>query len=206
MIDTLLQEKITARLSKAAPAIPVGISNRHVHLAQQDVEALFGKGYTLTPLKPLRQPGQFAAEECVTIVGPKGSLKNVRVLGPTRPVTQLEVSRADCFTLGIKAPVRESGQLEKAGDALLVGPKGHVDLHSQVICAWRHIHLSPQDARRLNVINGQKVSVRSTGERQLTFDEVVVRVRDDFALEFHIDTEEANAAGLKNGAQVTLVR
>ncbi|MEZ2603290.1 phosphate propanoyltransferase [Kluyvera intermedia] len=206
MIDTLLQEKITARLSEAAPAIPVGISNRHVHLAQQDVEALFGKGYTLTPLKPLRQPGQFAAEECVTIVGPKGSLKNVRVLGPTRPVTQLEVSRADCFTLGIKAPVRESGQLEKAGDALLVGPKGHVDLHSQVICAWRHIHLSPQDARRLNVINGQKVSVRSTGERQLTFDEVVVRVRDDFALEFHIDTEEANAAGLKNGAQVTLVR
>lgn len=205
MIDTLLQEKITARLSEAAPAIPVGISNRHVHLAQQDVEALFGKGYTLTPLKPLRQPGQFAAEECVTIVGPKGSLKNVRVLGPTRPVTQLEVSRADCFTLGIKAPVRESGQLEKAGDALLVGPKGHVDLHSQVICAWRHIHLSPQDARRLNVINGQKVSVRSTGERQLTFDEVVVRVRDDFALEFHIDTEEANAAGLKNGAQVTLV-
>ena len=206
MIDTLLQEKITARLSEAAPAIPVGISNRHVHLAQQDVEALFGKGYTLTPLKPLRQPGQFAAEECVTIVGPKGSLKNVRVLGPTRPITQLEVSRADCFTLGIKAPVRESGQLEKAGDALLVGPKGHVDLHSQVICAWRHIHLSPQDARRLNVINGQKVSVRSTGERQLTFDEVVVRVRDDFALEFHIDTEEANAAGLKNGAQVTLVR
>ncbi|MFG0517259.1 phosphate propanoyltransferase [Kluyvera intermedia] len=206
MIDTLLQEKITARLSEAAPAIPVGISNRHVHLAQQDVEALFGKGYTLTPLKPLRQPGQFAAEECITIVGPKGSLKNVRVLGPTRPVTQLEVSRADCFTLGIKAPVRESGQLEKAGDALLVGPKGHVDLHSQVICAWRHIHLSPQDARRLNIINGQKVSVRSTGERQLTFDEVVVRVRDDFALEFHIDTEEANAAGLKNGAQVTLVR
>lgn len=206
MIDTLLQQKITARLSEAAPAIPVGISNRHVHLAQQDVEALFGKGYTLTPLKPLRQPGQFAAEECVTIVGPKGSLKNVRVLGPTRPVTQLEVSRADCFTLGIKAPVRESGQLEKAGDALLVGPKGHVDLHSQVICAWRHIHLSPQDARRLNVANGQKVSVRSTGERQLTFDEVVVRVRDDFALEFHIDTEEANAAGLKNGAQVTLVR
>lgn len=206
MIDTLLREKIVARLHEAAPTIPVGISNRHVHLAQQDVEALFGKGYTLTPLKPLRQPRQFAAEECVTIVGPKGSLKNVRVLGPTRPVTQLEVSRADCFTLGISAPVRESGQLEKAGDALLVGPKGHVDLHSQVICAWRHIHMSPQDARRLNVVNGQKVSVRSAGERQLTFDEVVVRVREDFALEFHIDTEEANAAGLKNGAQVTLVR
>jgi len=206
MIDTLLQEKITARLSETARAIPVGISNRHVHLSQPDVEALFGKGYSLTPLKPLRQPGQFAAEECVTIIGPKGSLTRVRVLGPTRPVTQLEISRADCFALGIKAPVRESGQLDKAGNALLMGPEGYVDLNSQVICAWRHIHMSPQDARQLKVANGQKVSLRSKGERQLTFDEVVVRVRDDFVLEFHIDTEEANAAGLKNGAQVTLVR
>ncbi|MEH8151020.1 phosphate propanoyltransferase [Aeromonas veronii] len=205
MIDPQLHQKIAARLSLVSSAIPVGISNRHVHLAQQDVEALFGKGYTLTPLKPLRQPGQFAAEECVTVVGPKGSLTRVRVLGPTRPVSQLEISRADCFTLGIKAPVRESGQLENTGSALLIGPAGHVELRSQVICAWRHIHLSPQDARQLNVTNGQKVSVRSDGERQLTFDEVVVRVRDDFALEFHIDTEEANAAGLKNGAQVRLL-
>ncbi|VTM91476.1 Phosphate propanoyltransferase [Raoultella ornithinolytica] len=159
MIDTLLHEKITARLTRCAPDIPVGISNRHVHLSQQDVEALFGQGYTLTPFKPLRQPGQFAAQECVTVVGPKGSLAQVRVLGPTRPVTQLEISRADCFTLGIKAPVRESGQLENAGNALLIGPAGHVELRSQVICAWRHIHMSPQDAQQLNVANGQKVSV-----------------------------------------------
>lgn len=205
MIDTLLQEKISARLTRIAPDIPVGISNRHVHLSPQDVEALFGKGYALTPFKPLRQPGQFAAEECVTVVGPKGSLTRVRVLGPTRPVTQLEISRADAFTLGIQAPVRESGQLEQAGNALLIGPAGHVELHSQVICAWRHIHMSPQDAQRLNVSHGQKVKVGSRGERQLTFDEVVVRVRDDFVLELHIDTEEANAAGLKNGAQVTLI-
>lgn len=126
MIDTLLHEKIVARLSHVALAIPVGISNRHVHLAQQDVEALFGKGYILTPFKPLRQPGQFAAEECVTVVGPKGSLTQVRVLGPTRPVSQLEISRADGFTLGIKAPVRESGQLESAGSALLIGPAGQL--------------------------------------------------------------------------------
>ena len=205
MIDTLLHEKIATRLTRSAPDIPVGISNRHVHLSQQDVEALFGQGYALTPFKPLRQPGQFAAQECVTVVGPKGSLAQVRVLGPTRPVTQLEISRADCFALGIKAPVRESGQLDNAGNALLIGPAGHVELRSQVICAWRHIHMSPQDARQLNVANGQKVSVRSHGERQLTFDEVVVRVREDFVLEFHIDTEEANAAGLKNGAQVTLI-
>lgn len=205
MIDLQLHQKIATRLRQATPAIPVGISNRHVHLAQQDVEALFGRGYVLTPLKPLRQPGQFAAEECVTVVGPKGSLTRVRVLGPTRPASQLEISHADCFTLGIKAPVRESGQLENAGSALLIGPAGHVELRSQVICAWRHIHMSPQDALQLNVANGQKVSVRNNGERQLTFNEVLVRVRDDFALEFHIDTEEANAAGLKNGAQVTLI-
>ena len=205
MIDTLLREKITARLHGAAVEIPVGISNRHVHLSQPDVEALFGKGYVLTPFKPLRQPGQFAAQECITVVGPKGSLTNVRVLGPTRPVSQLEISRADCFALGIKAPVRESGQLDSSGSALLIGPEGHVELRSQVICAWRHIHMSAQDARQLNVTNGQKVSVRSRGERQLTFDEVVVRVRDDFALEFHIDTEEANAAGLKNGVRVELI-
>lgn len=206
MIDTLLQEKITARLTETELAIPVGISNRHVHLSQQDVEALFGKGYSLTPLKPLRQPGQFAAAECVTVIGPKGSLTNVRVLGPTRPVTQLEVSRADCFALGVKAPVRESGQLDETGNALLMGPKGYVDLNSQVICALRHIHMSPQDAHQLKVTHGQKVSIRSNGKRQLTFDEVVVRVRDDFILELHIDTEEANAAGLKNGDRVTLVR
>lgn len=205
MIDTLLHKKIAERLKPSLPAIPVGISNRHVHLAQQDVESLFGKGYILTPFKPLRQPGQFAAQECVTVVGPKGSLKKVRVLGPTRQVSQLEISRADGFTLGITAPVRESGQLESAGSALLIGPAGHVELNSQVICAWRHIHMSPQDARQLNVANGQKVRVRSEGERQLIFDEVVVRVREDFALEFHIDTEEANAAGLKNGGQVTLI-
>ncbi|MGV3346669.1 phosphate propanoyltransferase [Enterobacteriaceae bacterium LUAb1] len=206
MIDTLLHQKITARLTTTTQNIPVGVSNRHVHLAQKDIDVLFGKGYSLTPFKALRQPGQFAAQECVTVIGPKGSLCNVRVLGPARSVSQLEVSRADCFTLGIKAPVRESGQLDNAGSALLMGPAGHTELRSQVICAWRHIHMSPHDAQQLHVTNGQKVRVHSCGERQLTFDDVIVRVRDDFVLEFHIDTEEANAAGLKNGAQVTLTR
>lgn len=206
MIDSQLRENIFARLAACAPAIPVGISNRHVHLSQQDVEALFGQGYVLTPCKPLRQPGQFAARECVSVVGPKGTLRNVRVLGPTRQRSQLEISRADCFALGISAPVRESGQLDNAGSALLIGPLGHVELRSQVICAWWHIHMSPQEAHQLNVINGQKVRVHSHGERRLTFDEVVVRVDENFVLEFHIDTEEANAAGLKNGALVSLIR
>lgn len=203
-MDRLLKEKITTLL-KTPKQIPVGISNRHVHLSNEDVEMLFGPGYTLQPLKSLQQPGQFAAQECVTVVGPKGSLNKVRVLGPVRPVTQLEISRADCFVIGIKAPVRESGCLQNAGNALLVGPEGHVELHSQVICAWRHIHMSPQDALRFSVSNGEKVRVSSQGERGLIFDEVVVRVRDDFSLEFHIDTEEANAAGLTNGMQVSLL-
>lgn len=206
MIDSQLREHILARLKACAPTIPVGISNRHVHLSQQDVETLFGQGYTLTSCKPLRQPGQFAAQECVSVVGPKGSLRNVRVLGPTRQRSQLEISRADCFTLGISAPLRESGQLDNAGSALLIGPSGHVELRSRVICAWRHIHMSPQEASLLKVFNGQKVRVRSHGARQLTFEEVVVRVDENFVLEFHIDTEEANAAGLKNGEQVTLIR
>ncbi len=205
-MDRLLREKIATLLKAAEHQIPVGISNRHVHLSSEDIEKLFGPGYRLQPLKPLHQPGQFAAQECVTVVGPKRSLNNVRVLGPVRPVTQLEISRADCFALGIKAPVRESGSLENAGNALLVGPVGHVELRSQVICAWRHIHMSPKDAERFGVINGQKVKVSSTGERGLVFDQVVVRVRDDFALECHIDTEEANAAGLKNGMQVSLLK
>ena len=157
MIDTLVREKIAARLSATAPAIPVGISNRHVHLAQQDVEALFGKGYSLTPFKPLRQPGQFAALECVTVVGPKGSLTNVRVLGPTRPVSQLEVSRADCFTLGIKAPVRESGQLENAGSALLIGPVGHVDLR---LAAYSYVAAGRAPAQRQQWPEGQRAQQR----------------------------------------------
>lgn len=205
-MDRLLREKITTLLRASEQRIPVGISNRHVHLSQEDIEKLFGPGYRLQPLKPLRQPGQFAAGEYVTVVGPKGSLNKVRVLGPVRPVTQLEISQADCYALGIRAPVRESGCLENAGNALLVGPVGHVELRSQVICAWRHIHMSAKDADSFGVTHGQKVRVSSSGERRLIFDQVVIRVSDNFALEFHIDTEEANAAGLTNGMQVSLLK
>ncbi|MBP6123795.1 MULTISPECIES: phosphate propanoyltransferase [Providencia] len=213
MINQQLMGKILSRLSAHNPAlglesniaIPVGISNRHVHLSQKDVEALFGQGYQLTPFKDLKQPGQFAAKECVMVVGPKGSISKVRVLGPVRPQSQLEVSKADCFALGIKAPVRESGDLSTSGSALLIGPAGHVNLEEQVICAQRHIHMSIMDARALNVVNGQKVHIRTEGERSLIFDEVVVRVDERFSLEFHIDTDEANAAGLRNSDSVFIV-
>ncbi|AML55834.1 Ethanolamine utilization protein similar to PduL [Serratia rubidaea] len=209
MFKASLLEKVRHNLAQAQPlssamAIPVGVSNRHIHLSQPDIEALFGPGYRLTPLKELRQPGQFAAKECVTIVGPKGSIGKVRVLGPAREASQLEISKADCFTLGVKAPVRESGQLQGSGDAMLAGPAGYVALRSQVICAQRHIHMSPLDAARLGVSNGQAVRVKTAGQRALVFDQVVVRVKESFALELHIDTDEANAAGLASGDSVTL--
>lgn len=210
MMNALLLEKINQSLSKlgvraADTLIPVGVSNRHVHLSQQDIEALFGKGYQLTPMKDLRQPGQFAAKECVMIIGPKGSLSKVRVLGPARTTSQLEISKADCFALGLQAPVRESGDLHSSGDAMLSGPAGYVMLHSQVICAQRHIHMNPHEAFQLGVSNGQKVRVKTGGQRSLLFDEVIIRVKDSFTLELHIDTDEANAAGLSSGNNVTIV-
>lgn len=186
--------------------IPTGVSNRHVHLSQQDIEALFGPGYQLTPIKELKQPGQFAAKECVTIVGPKGSIQRVRVLGPARPQTQLEVSKADCYALGIKAPVRESGDLTGSADALLVGAAGYCHLDSKVICAQRHIHMNQQDAVRFQVENGQRVKVRAGGGCGVVFEQVVVRVSPSYALEFHIDTDEANAAGIRSGEDVYLAR
>lgn len=210
MFNETLLEKIRHNLAQASHsptgiAIPVGVSNRHVHLSQQDIDALFGPGYRLTPLKELRQPGQFAAKECVMIVGPKGSLSKVRVLGPARECSQLEISKADCFTLGLKAPVRESGNLIACGDAMLAGPAGYVTLRSQVICAQRHIHMDPQDAARLGVKNGQTVRVKVSGIRGLIFDKVIVRVKASFALELHIDTDEANAAGLCSGDNVVII-
>ncbi|AKJ42540.1 phosphate propanoyltransferase [Pragia fontium] len=195
----------TANVNSASASIPIGVSNRHVHLSAGDIEALFGPGYQLTPFKELKQPGQYAAKECVMIVGPKGNITNVRVLGPARDKTQLEISKADCFVLGVKAPVRESGDLPDSADALLVGPAGHVHLKSQVICAQRHIHMNERDAQMLNVTNGQTVRVKTAGQRSLIFDEVVVRVKPSFALEFHIDTDEANAAGLKSNDSVFIV-
>lgn len=185
--------------------VPVGVSNRHVHLSRNDVDVLFGQGYNLTSYKRLSQPGQFAAQECVTVVGPKGELVRVRVLGPVRHVTQLEILRSDSFFLGIDAPVRESGCLDNSGSALLVGPAGYVYIHSRVISARRHIHMSSQDAEMAGVKNGQTVRVRCDGKRGLIFDEVVIRVGDNFVTEFHIDTEEANAGGLTNGDCVWLL-
>ncbi len=186
--------------------IPIAVSARHVHLTQETVEALFGKGYQLTEKKPLSQPGQFAANERVTVVGPKNSIERVRILGPTRSKNQVEISRTDEYYLGIDAPVRQSGNTENSPGCTLIGPEGEVHLKDGVICAWRHIHMTPEDAILLDVEDRDIVEVEvSTDERSLTFGNVMVRVNPNYKLEMHIDTDEGNAAEISNGQEGSLL-
>lgn len=178
----------------------VEISARHVHLSEADLAVLFGEGHQLTFKKELSQPGQFACEERVSVVGPRNTLHNVIILGPTRSVTQVELSLTDSRTVGITPVIRESGDIVDTPGCTLIGPKGEVTLEKGVIIAKRHIHLTPQDAKYYGVADQQIVSVKvESDERALTFDDVVIRVRDDFARAMHIDTDEGNAAGI-NGA------
>lgn len=174
--------------------ILVETSARHVHLSEAHIEALFGKGYQLTRKKDLSQPGQFACEERVDITGPKGTIKNVIILGPARKASQVEVSATDARTLGIKAPIRESGDTAGSGACTITAGENKVELQEGVMIAKRHIHFTPADAEVFGVKDKQIVKVRVEGERALVFDEVVVRVRPDFAAAMHIDTDESNAA------------
>ena len=185
--------------------LPIALSNKHIHLSQADVDVLFGAGYELTHKKDLSQPGQFACEEMVEVVGPKGSTK-MRVLGPARPESQVEVSLADARALGIAVPVRQSGDTQGTPGCKLVGPKGEVEMTKGVIVAARHIHMSLEDAERFGVKDKDVVSVQTTGERALLFNNVLVRANAAFALEMHVDLEEGNAAGVKNGDLVELVK
>lgn len=184
--------------------VPIGISNRHIHVSREDLESLFGKGYELTPMKDLKQPGQYAAKETVTIIGPKGSFENVRILGPVRSKSQVEVSLSDGFRLGIKAPVRESGQLDNTPGLTVCGPKGSIDLPCGAIVALRHIHASPDVAQQMGIHDKEIVEVETCGERRCVLGNVLVRVSDKFALEMHVDTDEANACGLKNNDLVLI--
>lgn len=173
----------------------IGISNKHLHLSEQDIETLFGKGHKLTPKKDLVQPGQFASEEKVDIVGPKRTLSGVRVLGPARKETQIELAMTDARTIGISAPLRESGHLEGTPGCKLIGPEGEVELDHGVIIAQRHIHLSPEQAEEAGVKDHDVVKIKVEGARQLVFDEVIVRSGPTHEREIHIDTDEGNAAG-----------
>ncbi len=186
--------------------VMVEVSARHVHLSEADLEVLFGKGYKLTPKKNLSQPGQFACEERVTVVGPKKELAGVSVLGPVRSATQVELSLTDARSIGIKAPVRDSGNIEGSAGCKLIGPKGEVEIKEGVIAAKRHIHLTPDDAKNMGVTDGQLVKVDiKTEERSLTFGDVLIRVSPKYAAAMHIDTDESNAAGVAGALTGTVI-
>ncbi|QMV43576.1 phosphate propanoyltransferase [Cohnella cholangitidis] len=185
--------------------IPVGVSNRHVHLAPRHVEALFGEGYELKPLRELSQRGQYAAQETVAIVGPKGNIPGVRILGPARGETQVEISRTDSYRLGVQTPVRLSGDIRGTPGITLIGSAGTVVLSEGLIVARNHLHLSPEDAKRLQVGQGDRLMLRTNGDRPVIFAGVVARIDPRFTLDFHIDTDEANSSFLSNGDSVTLI-
>jgi acetate kinase len=196
----------TARLLAAhpvpapAPRIPIAVSARHAHLSQATLDALFGPGYDLKPKSDLSQRGQFAAQETVRLIGPRGSLEQVRLMGPPRAHDQVEISRSDEFVLGVDAPVRISGDLANSPGITIEGPRGRVTLRSGLICARRHIHMSDADGQRLGIFDCDTVSVRIDSQgRDLVFSDVTVRIAPDFTLELHLDTDEANAAGVSTG-------
>jgi len=177
------------------------VSAHHIHLTQEHVEALFGPGHQLTKHADLSQPGQYACKEQLAIVGPKGRIERVRVLGPARKYTQIEIAMTEQFKVGVHPPIRESGDIAGSPGCTLEGTAGSVNLDRGVICALRHVHMAPEDALRYGVRDKSYVRVRVTGDRELVFGDVLVRVDPNFALAMHIDTDEANAANVKTGAQ-----
>lgn len=195
-------EKVNIDLYK----IPVGISGRHIHLSQKDLDTLFGKGYELTPIKNLSQPGQFACKETLTIAARKGCIEKVRIIGPVRGQSQVEILRADAFKLGVKPVLRLSGDLENSPGVTIIGPKGSIILDEGVIVAQRHIHLNNAQAKERGYKNGDVVSIRVGGERSAILENVSVRVGDNGYLDCHIDQEEANALGLGPKDFVEIVR
>jgi putative phosphotransacetylase len=186
--------------------VPVGVSARHIHLEKDHLKILFGEDYQLTQLKPLSQPGQYAAEETVEIKGPKGSIPKVRVLGPERPQTQVEITAADARKLGINAPVRTSGDLKGTPGITITGPKGEITVSEGVIIADRHIHMTPNDAKNYGVADGQKVKLLADGEKGGVLHNVTIRVSDKYALDCHIDTDDASAFQINQGQLLKILK
>ena len=186
--------------------VPVGIANRHVHLSPDDLVRLSGEKVQLTKWKDLSQPGQYACEEKVVLVGPKGIIEQVRVLGPTRAKTQVEVSVTDCFKLGVIPEIRQSGDLEGTPGIVLVGKLGAVTLKEGCIVAARHLHVSSEEAKRYGLKDKDKISVQSHGLRSVVFHNVLVRVHDNYRLELHLDFDEANGACLRQGDLLEIIR
>ena len=185
--------------------VPVGVSNRHVHLSKEDMEIIFGLNYNLTKVKDLSQPGEFTSEEMVTLKGPRGYLEKVRVLGPTRKKTQVELTVTDSFKLGVEAVVRDSGNHEETPGIIIIGPLGEVNLESGTIVAARHLHMNPEEAQTYDLKDKEYVQIAVEGARGGIFDKVLVRVSPNFVLDFHIDTDEANAFGIKNGQMLEVI-
>lgn len=202
----LLMDAVKSESGSDELTIPVGVSNRHVHLSQEDLDTLFGKGYQLTNMKELSQPGQYACKEMVTVCGPKGAIEKVRILGPVRKQTQVEILAADCFKLGRNTTPKMSGELAGTPGITLVGPKGTVETREGLIIAQRHIHMSPADALKFGVHDGETVKIETEGIRGGIFNNVAIRVTETSALECHLDTEEANAMGLSGSSKVTIVK
>ncbi len=194
------------RVPEDSMVVPVGISVRHIHVSQKDLDVLYGAGHQLTNLRDLYQEGEFAAREVVTVTGPKmRAVEKVRILGPIRSRTQVELARTDAIYLGIDAPVRKSGDLVGAASITLIGPAGTLVLDETAIVANRHIHMNPDDARRFAVSDNDLVSVEVTGEKALVFRNVQVRVSPKFRLQMHLDTDDANAAGISCGAKARIL-
>lgn len=210
--DALISEIVSRVMAQcgniaSTDTVPVGVSNRHIHLSAEHVDILFGKGYQLTPIKDLSQPGQFACKEQLTIIGPSlRPIEGVRVLGPVRSASQVEISRTDSFTLKVKSPVRESGDIAGSAPITIIGPKGVVSLNEGCIIANRHIHMSEEEGMAFGVKDGDYVTVEANGERRTTFHDVQIRVNKAFRLEMHIDTDDANAAGIGNGTKVKIIK
>lgn len=205
MFVRLVTRLVIEELDKFQRSVPIGVSNRHIHLDRNDMDILFGRDSELTFKKELGQPGQYACEETVTLHGPKGELSRVRVLGPLRSESQVEVSVTDGFALGVRPPIRESGRLEGTPGVTIVGPKGTIEKDTGTIAALRHIHLTPEDARRMGVRDKQMVKVEIGGLRGGIFHNVLIRVSEQFAPEMHIDVDEANAFGVKNGDRAYII-
>ncbi|WYJ78841.1 phosphate propanoyltransferase [Enterococcus sp. DIV1094] len=191
--------EVVQRIQSQQNSFEVEASGRHVHLSRKDIDALFGPGYQLTKVKELSQPGQYVCKERITVAGPKGLFQNVVILGPERAESQVEVSMTDTRILGSRVPVRESGKIEGTPGVVLMNGESAVQLEKGLIVAKRHIHMTPEDADKNQVVNGQTVKVRVEASRPLIFDDVVVRVSPDFATYMHIDYDEANACGLNKG-------
>lgn len=204
-LAAIVTEAVRRELELRSRQVSVGISVRHIHLSRGDVDRLFGRNYQLTPKKQLSQPGQYACEECLDVIGPKGELKKVRILGPERKATQIELAQTDCRNIGITAPVRSSGDTAGTPGVTLRGPLGEVTVPEGVIIADRHLHMSSQEAAAFGLQDGDHVSIRIDGQKPGVLGNVLVRAGNGHSLDLHIDTDDGNAFLLKQGQKVTVL-